>query len=152
MNNFYLICAFLIFLPLNVIHASNLVNDCPVTLEVIRKDYITMAGRNSTPSDPYSIILRPIKQIGYIEKCNSLANVKNFHMNNAGSQNVFKSLDIGDIVSGTINYHRPSPFGKMLNENFHYGFRLNKLTSQNKGNKTFDNNSYIYFRHIGLYE
>ncbi len=120
--------------------------DCPVTLMVAEKREDLVLGYGGEYPKTHSVILKPTSAMEASEKCNAYHTVKEFHLNNVEQYHeIFQSLKVGDMITGTLNAHRPSPHGKMLHENFHHGFRL--LTHANQD----FSQEYIYFRHIGLY-
>ena len=61
------------------------------------------------------------------------------------------NLDAGKILEGSLNYHRPSPFGKTLFEAYHHGFQIKKILD---GSEVLEDYSdqYVYFRHIGVFD
>jgi hypothetical protein len=121
--------------------------NCEVTLKVLAKPTIPVLchGDCDVPST-HSVILKPQREITKSEECAAYSNTKEFRMNNVEQHDkAFQELEVGDVVTGTLNYHRPSPYGKHLNDNYHHGFRLLKSKDEDHSQK------YTYFRHIGLY-
>lgn len=120
--------------------------NCPVTLKVVSKQADIILGKGGEIPQTHSVILMPMDQIGSSEPCKAYVEAKQFRMNNVEQHDQnFQDLEQGDIITGTLNYHRPSPFGKMLYDNYHHGFRL-----LSKEQEDFSQ-EYIYFRHIGVF-
>ena len=140
-----------IVLPLKTIidvYAMDVV--CPVTLKVERKNQDVVVGHGGDVPTMFSLTLIPLNKVQDIPPCKAYITTKTYKMNNVGQHHiVFQNMVENDIVTGTLNYHRPSPYGKMLNDNYHHGLRI---LSVKRGN-TVDNydDQYIYFRHIGLF-
>lgn len=120
--------------------------NCEITLKVIAKRADIVLGHGGSVPKTHSVVLRPKDGIRESAECVAYSNTREFHMNNVEQHDkAFQVLKAGDIITGTLNYHRPSPYGKSLNENYHHGFRL--LTTKDADY----NEKYVYFRHIGLY-
>lgn len=120
--------------------------NCAVNLvvEAKRADIALCHGDCDIPST-HTVILKPQQKIGGAG-CAAYSHVGEFHMNNVEQHDkAFQSLKEGDVVKGTLNYHRPSPHGKSLHSNFHHGLRM--LSAKGKDYSL----QYMYFRHIGLY-
>ena len=119
---------------------------CNVTLEVATKQQDIILRHGGSDPATHSLILVPHAAIENTDICADYVSATEFHINNVEQADpAFQRLNVGDIVTGSLNYHRPSPYGKTLFENFHHGFRLIK---DRHGDYT---NDYKYFRHIGVY-
>ena len=132
-----------------ILAPKNVFANCFVTLKVVSKEQIISLGKPfAGPTSPTSnsLTLKPTANIPNSEACSDYVSAKEFKMNNIEAHHqAFINLQKGDVVEGTLNYHRPSPHGKMLYGNFHHGFRLLK------SNDNDYSDGYIYFRHIGVY-
>jgi hypothetical protein len=63
----------------------------------------------------------------------------------------FQALQEGDIITGRLSYHRPSPHGKFLFPRYHNGLQMTSL--KRDGVLIHDwSKDYIYFRHIEVEE
>ena len=120
--NLFIVTCFVFFISIAHAHA------CPVTLKVKAKQQDVVLSHGGDIPKTYSVILIPTEAIkDRSETCEAYLSVNEVHMNNVTrADEVFKRLEEGDIIHGTLNYHRPSPYGKTLYDNFHYGFRLTK--------------------------
>jgi len=117
--------------------------NCSVTFIVIEKQRDHILGYNAERPNTHSVVLKPITDFSEDEQCTSFINHNTFRMNNVeGSDPVFYKLVVDDIVLGTLNYQRPSHFGKFLHDNYHYGFRVLQVNDKNY------EDTYKYFRHI----
>jgi len=133
--------------------------NCPVTLKVLQKNELIALGKPQiSPSDSgipaiHNLVLKTEADLDNHEECVAYNDVKEFHMNNVQQHDpAFQALEEGDVITGTLNYHRPSPHGKMLYENFHHGFRLLTVKIADDDNVSEDHSDkYTYFRHIGTY-
>lgn len=119
--------------------------NCEVTLKVSEKRADIVLGHGGSTPQTHTVILKPTGSVSG-DTCSSYISMSEIHMNNVEQHDkAFQDLEVGDVVTGTLNYHRPSPYGKSLADNYHHGFRL--LTTKNADYSQ----KYVYFRHIGLY-
>jgi hypothetical protein len=117
-----------------------------------QEDVVLGHGSANIPKT-HTLILKPTEDIPATKECSAYTDVKQIRLNNIENHDpVFQSLEKGDVITGTLHYHRPSPHGKMLNENYHHGLRVLSLEKR-KGREVsaYGDPQYIYFRHIGLY-
>ena len=123
---------------------------CPIILKVEKREQdIVVSHRGDGPAMS-SLTLIPLNKVHDIPACKAYITTKTYKMNNVGQHHiVFQNMVENDIIKGTLNYHRPSPYGKMLNDNYHYGLRVLSVKRGNTLNNYDD--QYIYFRHIGLF-
>lgn len=128
-------------------------NICVVTLKIDQKRQDIILGKGGNHPKTHSLILKPEEKIHTNKPCEAYVQSNEFHMNNVQQHDaVFQSLNEGDVIRGSLNFHLPSPHGKALHENYHHGFRLLKI--KRSGDNAFSEeylDKYIYFRHIGLY-
>ncbi len=143
-----LLIVFLLILP-SISHASN----CPVTLNIDRVYAQPFLGQGDNFGEEgvnYDLSLMAIDEEN--PECEQYKDKKTFEM---GRVDIFlpliSNLKKGQRLEGSLNYHRPSPFGKTLHEEYHNGFRIMKVF---KGDKAVQDYSeeYIYFRHIGVFD
>lgn len=118
-------------------------DECRVTLKVISKNQDHILSHGEPPPPTHTLILMPNDNIPSKQSCEAYSDVKEIRMGKIERHDeVFQNLAAGDVVEGSLNYYPPSPFGKMLYERFHHGFRLLKA-------KGVDfSKDYKYFRHI----
>lgn len=139
---------YFIFLLFILIPCSPVLANCPVTLVVEDKQANIIAGKypDSIP-ETHTVVLKPSASIKEIDECKSYLSAKEFHMHAVEQHDkVFQELAPGDIITGTLNFHLPSPYGKTLFESYHHGFRLITYKEQDFSEE------YVYFRHIGVFE
>ena len=127
---------------------------CPAVFQVTKKqeDVVLGHGTVNIPKT-HTLILKLKEDIPATADCSDYADVKEIRLHAVEEHDqAFQSLTKGDVVTGTLNYHRPSPYGKFLHDNYHYGLRLLTLKKAKNGEIIdYGGQQYVYFRHIGLY-
>ena len=127
-------------------------NSCTVTLQIERVYGIPLLGKDHFSEDGVNYDLSVSKIDAENKVCDGYKDKSRFEMNavHTGSPKI-ANLKVGQKLEGTLNYHMPSPHGKILREEYHNGFRIIKVWNDKEVVEDYSQ-EYVYYRHIGVFE